>query len=157
MITLRRLTPTDGPQAGEVFFDAVQRGTTEFYTQEQRSAWAGTTLNRQAWQTRLSGCDGFAAIHTDQLVGFMTIDKTGYIDLAFVRADYLGQGIGTRLFHAVETTAQATKIDQLSTHASLKAQPFFAARGFATQQQQEVIVNNVAMTNFVMIKNITNS
>lgn len=59
------------------------------------------------------------------LVGFLTLDFEGYIDLAFLHSQHAGHGIGHRLFAEVEVTASAKGISPLTTHVSILARPFF--------------------------------
>ncbi|WP_158964084.1 GNAT family N-acetyltransferase [Chachezhania sediminis] len=150
-ITLRPLRDDDGLAAAQLFFDAVHHGTRDHYTETQRRAWAGDTPDLDLWRDRLKGVEGFAAEDAEgRLAGFMTIDRTGYIDLAFVRADIIGQGLGQRLYDSVEAQARAWGVTGLSVDASLKARPFFEARGFAVEKQQTVVRREVELTNFRM-------
>lgn len=149
---IRALTAADGPAAGEVFFDAIQRGTVAEYNQDQRNAWAGAVHDPSLWVDRLKGVDGFAAEIDGRMAGFMTIDDDGYIDLAFIRSDAIGLGLGRRLYDAVETWARDRDVNRMTTHASLKARPFFEHMGFSVVKQQSVERNGVELTNFVMEK-----
>ncbi|GBR26153.1 hypothetical protein AA0616_3144 [Komagataeibacter nataicola NRIC 0616] len=61
---------------------------------EQRRAWAWVSSDPSGWSERLLGVDGFMAELNGVPVGFMTIDPSGYIDLAFVGSGVLGMGVG---------------------------------------------------------------
>lgn len=93
-ISTRPLAPEDGEVAASIFFDAVHNGTADAYSIEQRKAWAGSAPNPIVWQHKFENPAGFAADIDGSMVGFMTLDADGYIDLAFVRADLSGRGIG---------------------------------------------------------------
>ena len=43
---------------------------------------------------------------------------------------------------------------ELSTHASLTARPFFEAHGFAVVVEQHPVLRGVALTNFVMRRDL---
>jgi putative acetyltransferase len=137
---IRSLAVEDGEIAGEIFFDAVHRGAAEHYTPEERLAWAGASPNP-------SELDGTPA-------GFMTIDPEGYIDLAFVRSDAAGKGIGWRLYLAIEERAKQLGIVRLTTEASKKAKPFFERQGWTVEHEQVVRKHNVELTNFKMSKQL---
>ncbi|SFS90392.1 Acetyltransferase, GNAT family [Sulfitobacter marinus] len=152
IVSIRPLKPTDSTQAVQVFFDAIHRGTADVYSAEQRQAWAGTSPDIDGWRNRFVGVQGFAAETAGQLAGFMTIDEKGYIDLAFVGPDAMGQGIGRKLYEAVETRAREFRVKALSTHASEKARPFFERMGWSVDRAQTVEKRGVTLTNYKMSK-----
>ena len=135
-----------------VFFDAIHRGTADVYSAVQRQAWAGARPDTDGWRNRFVGVQGFAAETAGQLLGFMTIDETGYIDLAFVSPDVMGQGIGRKLYEAVEQHARELGVAALSTHASKKARPFFERMGWSVDYTQTVEKRDVTLTNYKMSK-----
>lgn len=128
-VLIRPLRPDDGPLAARVLFDAVREGTKGHYTEAQRRAWAGEAPDPQGWRDRFWGVEGFAAEQDGRLVGFMTIAGTGYIDLAFVAPELLGQGVGWRLYRAVDARARELGATALTTEASRMARPFFERQG----------------------------
>jgi putative acetyltransferase len=155
MLTIRRLTADDGVAAAEIFFDAAHNGTADHYTLEQRQAWAGTAPNPAPWSERLLHLDGFVAELDGVPVGFISIEPdTGYVDHAFVRPRAAGRGIGWKLYQAVEELAKGLGLDHLTTAASKKARPFFERQGWRVDQEQTVVVRDVALTNFRMSKRL---
>lgn len=152
VVTTRPLVPEDGATAAEIFFDAVHNGTTDVYTAEQRLAWAGPAPNPNGWLQRFQDIGGYAAEIDGDMVGFMTLDATGYIDLAFVRSDVSGQGIGQTLYQKVEEHAAAAGIPKLTTEASKKARPFFARIGWRVDAEQVVVKDGISLANFKMSK-----
>jgi putative acetyltransferase len=153
-LIIRPLCAQDGGAAAEVFFDAVQRGTTQHYSARERNAWAGTAPNPAAWQKRLATLRGFAAEREGELLGFMTLDETGYIDLAFVRSDQAGQGIGRALYAAVEQQLRAEGASLLTVEASKTARGFFERLGWQVQTEQVVQKQGVDLTNYKMVKRL---
>ena len=151
---IRSLAQDDGAAAAEIFFDAVHKGTADVYSPEQREAWAGLVPNPGAWKKKFRGIHGFAAELDGSMVGFMTLDATGYIDLAFVRSDLSGRGIGQLLHDEIEASAVASGIATLTTEASKKAKPFFIRRGWRIDQEQVVMKNDVPLTNYKMSKRL---
>lgn len=152
--TIRPLTIADGTAAAQVFFDAVHAGTADVYTKKQRNAWAGCTPNPDGWRNHFLGVQGYVAEVGDHMAGFMTIDQNGYIDLAFVRPDVMGRGVGRSLYQTVEAHARSQKMPQLTTEASLKAKPFFERMGWRVLCRQTVVKRTVPLTNFKMFKNL---
>lgn len=150
--TIRPLTPKDSAQAAQVLFDAIHIGTADVYSQKQRQAWAGTRPDTDGWRDRFVAVQGFAADVGGQLVGYMTVDKTGYIDLAFVSPNAMGKGIGRSLYRAIENHAREIGVKALSTQASRKARPFFKCMGWLVDCRQTVTKSDVTLTNYRMSK-----
>jgi len=153
-VIVRPLVATDSVDAVHVFFDAIHHGTTDVYTKEQRLAWAGPTPNVEGWLERFEDVDGFVAHVNAELVGFVTIDKSGYIDLAFVKANQSGKGIGRLLYQSIELQAHKFGTEKLTTNASKEAMPFFEQMGWKIDQQQTVTTSGVELTNFRMSKSL---
>ncbi len=151
-VTIRPLRAEDGEIAGEIFFDAVHHGTGEYYTHEQRTAWAGASPNPSGWRNRLVNVDGFMAELNGIPAGFMTIDASGYIDLAFVGPGALGMGVGWLLYRAIEARAEQLGVVRLTTEASKKARPFFERQGWTVEREQLVVKRGVSLANFKMAK-----
>lgn len=78
----------------------------------------------------------------DRIVGFMSIERGGYIDFAFIRPEAQGTGLFRALFNSVEAHARANAEPRLWVHASLMAQPAFVAVGFAVVEQQVVPIGD---------------
>jgi putative acetyltransferase len=152
--TIRPLRPEDSAQAVRVFHDAIMNGAATHYTLAQRQAWAGPAPDIAGWRNRFDGIDGFAAEIGGKLVGFMTLDRDGYIDLAFVHSAFAGQGIGRTLHQAIVAKAQDNGIQTLTTQASERAMPFFASLGWQVGQRQRVEKRGVVLTNYRMSKRL---
>ena len=154
LITTRPLALEDGDTAADIFFDAVHNGTADVYSSEQRKAWGGSAPNPAGWEHKFKDTGGFAADINGSMVGFMTLDADGYIDLAFVRSDMSGRGIGQSLYKLIEGQAVEDGIKRLTTEASKKAKPFFLRLGWQVDQEQVVIKKGTSLTNFKMSKTL---
>lgn len=151
---IRPLHSRDANRAVLIFYDAIINGAADAYTLDQRRAWAGPAPDVDGWQNRLEGVSGFVAEQSEQILGFMTIDTCGYIDLAFVHSDHIGTGVGSQLYAAVEEWAVDRQIPHLTSDASIKAEPFFTRKGWVINAKQDVIKNGVTLSNFRMSKDL---
>jgi putative acetyltransferase len=151
-ITIRPLSVADSHSIAQIFFDAIQLGTRHFYDAGQRNAWAGDAPDPDRWRQKLSGLTGFVAEVDGEAAGFMTIDKTGLIDFAFVAPSAARKGVGRALYEAVEGKARSLDATLLTTHASKAAKPFFMRHGWSVDAEQTVVRHGVALTNFRMSK-----
>lgn len=153
-IKIRSLTSTDSAEAVQVFFDAIHVGTADVYSEKERIAWAGNEPDTDGWRGRFDNVDGLVAETDGKMLGFMTLDQAGYIDLAFVAPDAMGQGIGRQLYEAIERRAIAARTRRLTTEASMKAKPFFERMGWQVEREQIVVKRNTPLTNFRMYKSL---
>ncbi|MEM6372438.1 MAG: GNAT family N-acetyltransferase [Pseudomonadota bacterium] len=129
MIEIRQMRSDEADVLGGVMWRAIRDGPSQ-YTEAQRAAWLRKVPRGQTWAERLDQSSVWVADVQDTAVGFLTLQAGGYIDLAFVDPAAQGRGVFSALYAAAECAARARGLDHLLTHASLMAQPAFAARGF---------------------------
>ncbi|MEL7109537.1 MAG: GNAT family N-acetyltransferase [Pseudomonadota bacterium] len=153
MSLIRIGTSIDYPELGELMFDAIHNGPTK-YTPEQSRAWAAEPLKGDGWNARLSAKHVIVAEEENTLLGFMTIEPGGYIDFAYIRPNAQGTGLFRQLFEHAVSWAMARGETELSTHASLMAQPAFAAMGFAVDYHETVEKDGQRLARARMIKQL---
>jgi len=139
--TLSWATPTDYDSLGDIVFDAVRNGPSK-YTDAQRVAWVPVRRGGEEWAERLKGQVIAIARDETRFVGFMSLAPEGYIDFAFIRPDAQGSGLFRRLFAMIEDKARSQNEPRLWTHASLMAQPAFAAVGFTVVEHEVVQIGD---------------
>ncbi len=88
----------------------------------------------------------------------MTVDSSGYIDLAYILPKARGQGLFAALLQQIETRVQHSAITQLTTHASLMAQPAFARNNFAVVRHETVMrdgqtLHRAEMSKLIQVEN----
>jgi putative acetyltransferase len=147
-------TPADYPDLADVMFDAVRNGPSK-YTEAQRAAWVPTRRNGEAWVARLDRQVIAVARDQTRLVGFMSLDRGGYIDFAYIRPEAQGAGLFRRLFAQIETLARVQNEMRLWAHASLMAEPAFAAVGFAVTEREVVAIGDEHFERAKMKKRLT--
>ncbi len=152
-IILRTGCAADYDALGELMFDAIHNGPTK-YTAAQSEAWAPEMRSGSDWADRLSGKDVIMAEQDGVALGFMSIEPGGYIDFAYIRPSAQGSGLFRRLYCAVHARAKAAGETQLSTHASLMAQPAFTAMGFDVDFHEIVEVDGQQLARAHMIKTL---
>lgn len=156
-LKIRRFQDQDAAASAQLFFEAVQTGARDAYTQEQRNAWAPSIPDISDWQTRLKTQFSLMAFRDDQLSGFMTLTDQGIIDLAFVSPAAMGKGVAGELYNAILKQARIRNFPLLQTHASHMARRFFEKRNWVMIQQQTAVRNDVELTNFLMELNMTSA
>jgi len=152
---IRVFTDDDTTATAQIFFDAVRLGTTDYYDERQRMAWAEKVPDTDDWRERLQSQSSFVAQLNTRLVGLMTLDEHGHIDLAFVVPDLIGKGVARALYERIEAEAARLGITRLDTDASYLARRFFERQGWLVVRQQSVVMGEVSLTNFSMEKCLT--
>ena len=152
---IRPLSPEDYPAVGRISFCAVHEGARSAYSYEQRLAWGGETIDLDRWKKRVETLTGFVAERDNEPIGFITIDHTGYIDLAFVLLSETRRGVGRALLNAAERWASANGATRFTTEASLIARPFFEKNGWSVLEDESVSRHGVILNRFKMQKTRT--
>ncbi len=146
--------PADFDDLADIVFDAVRNGPSK-YTEAQRAAWVPERRHGEDWAARLEGQVIAIARDGNRAVGFMSLAPEGYIDFAFIRPDAQGTGLFRRLFAMIEDKARSQNEPRLWTHASLMAEPAFAAMGFRVIERQVVPIGNGHFKRAMMEKPLT--
>jgi putative acetyltransferase len=139
--TLNWATPTDFDSFADIVFDAVRNGPSK-YTESQRAAWVPERRGGEEWAARLEGQVIAIARDDTHAVGFLSLAPEGYIDFAFIRPEAQGTGLFRRLFAMIEAKARSQNERRLWTHASLMAEPAFAAVGFVVVERQVIQIGD---------------
>ena len=149
---VRSFQPEDADRMGEVFHKAVREGAVARYDAEQVAAWSPKAPAGDRWAARLSAADTVLAEDAGVSLGFMTVDGSGYLDLAFVVPEAMGHGVADAIYAVVEGRARARGLRRLTTQASLMAEGFFARHGWTVTERQEVEIGGAVLKNAWMEK-----
>ena len=151
---VRSYRPGDADALGRVFHQAVRNGASARYDAAQLAAWSPQAPGGARWAERLAYGETVVAEDTDRVLGFMTLNPDGYLDLAFVLPEVMGQGVSDRLYAVLETRARARGVERMTTQASLLAEGFFARHGWVVTRRQEVEINGAVLRNAWMEKDL---
>lgn len=151
VISVRVAQARDYDALGALMFEAIHNGPTK-YSKAQSNAWAPAPQRGTEWATRLSQKTIFMTTQSENILGFMSIEPGGYIDFAYIRPNAQGSGLFRQLFNAVESRAKDEGETSLSTHASLMAQPAFAAMGFEIDHHETVTKDGQSLARARMVK-----
>lgn len=153
---IREATADDYDAIAEVMFDAVRNGRSK-YTEEQRRAWVPQPRDGSEWKKRLESQTIMVAIQAEEIVGFMSLARKGYIDFAYIRPSAQGTGVFRLLYESIERLARNEHEARLWVHASLMAQPVFNAMGFVITKTENVKIGDQAFDRYEMEKIIANA
>ncbi len=146
---LRWATEADFDGLADVMFAAVREGESP-YTEAQRAAWVPEPRGGPGWRARLSAQEIIVAEAEGRLLGFMSLAEGGYIDFAYIRAEARGAGLFRALFQRILERAREKGVRLLWVHASLTAEPAFAALGFVARKREQVNIGGEVLDRFEM-------
>ena len=149
-VTIRPYRRADADVTASLFHETVRHATDLGYSAEQRAAWAPDVPEIRPWHARLSNAITLVAEDESGVTGFMSLEESGHLDLAFIRADRLGSGVAKALYDELIEQARAAGAIQLTTDASRMARRFFERQGWRLIREQQQIRRGVELTNFRM-------
>ncbi|MEJ6395161.1 GNAT family N-acetyltransferase [Gymnodinialimonas sp. 2305UL16-5] len=154
-LIIRPYRPADAIGLATLFHRAVQEGTAQHYSAEQRQAWCNAPPTSEGWRARVEEAVTIVAERDGRHLGFMTMDmETGYLDFAYVAPEVMGKGVAAALYAVIEGRARTQGLARLETEASLLAQPFFKRHGWRIVKRQEVERSGVKIPNARMEKRL---
>lgn len=145
---IREYQPSDCRELAELFYHTVHTVNAKDYSPEQLDAWAAGQVDLEQWDRSLQEQFCLVAVEDNIIVGFGDMDSTGYLNRLYVHSKYQGKGIATALCDRLEAAVP----ENLVTHASITARPFFEKRGYRVVKEQQVERKGIFLTNFVMVK-----
>lgn len=155
-VAIRPFVAGDAAVAARLFYDSVRAGADGSYTADQRAAWAPAVPAPDDWGARLAAMSTLVAVRRraarEEMLGFMARDSQGHIELAFVRPDRIGTGLGGRLYDALEARARADGLTRLTADASMGMRRLLESRGWRVVRAQRPVREGVALTNYAMEK-----
>ncbi|MEM8655036.1 MAG: GNAT family N-acetyltransferase [Pseudomonadota bacterium] len=133
---VREMIAGEEDALGRIMFRAIHEGQS-VYTNAQKEAWCATPPGGTDWAARLAPMQVRVAEADGAPLGFLARDGS-YVDFTYVLPDWQGRGVVSALYATVEADARAAGIARLWVHASLMAQPAFAAKGFRVVRLERV-------------------
>lgn len=105
------------------------------YTVPERAVWMAKIPGGRRWRARLDAMDVYVARSSKGPLGFVAMTRTGYVDFAYVSPTAQRRGVFRGLLGVLQSAHPGLP---MTTHASLHAQPAFAAVGFTVVHHEVV-------------------
>lgn len=153
-VKIRAYATSDLAAVVELFTDAVHIGAAAHYDAAQRSAWAPVPPDVGYWRTRLVTVHALVAELDSQLIGVISYEDDGHVDLLYTSPAFVRKGVASALYERAEAELIAKGVRELFTEASLVARPFFARQGFDETEQEVVTRRGVELLRFRMRKKL---
>lgn len=149
--TIRNASADDLADILHLFEESIRMTCSDEYTLKQINAWVGSSRDREKWMNRIDKDLFIVSERAGQITGFASLKGKDHVDLLYVHPRHQRKGIAQRLLQTLTREARKRPVSRLSTLASLTALAFFKKMGFHTVRKNEVIREEVSLTNFEMI------
>lgn len=151
---IRLFNQSDAEPLLHLFFNTIRTVNLGDYSQEQVEAWAPaiSTFDPERWKNSFKNKFVFVAESEEKLAGFGELEADGHIDRFYISHHFIGEGVGRKMYSALEEKAFALNIRHLFVEASITAKPFFEKMGFSLINEQIVERNGQRLKNYKMEK-----
>ena len=130
------------PQLTKMIRQTCRKSFKLFYPKE----WIATTISRQTTKRireKAKTMHFYVAVHNNQILGCAAIGQTSAdtsgIYSFFIKTEYQGKGIGTKLLKALQKDEFWLNAQSIEVSSSLNAIPFYVKNGF-THKNGKVLV-----------------
>lgn len=155
-VRIRSYRPGDEHALAEVFFTSVREAARDDYSEEQVRAWAVELPDPSTFAERAE--DGrlllVAVDGNDHVVAYADLENDGHIDHLYCRPSWIGRGVGSALYEAIESEARARGMRRLFVEASEAARRMFERNGFRVVHRNDLVRHGVELHNFDMEKDL---
>lgn len=133
---LRPYRPEDRAAISLVYYRAIREGAAAFYSEAERAAWATSPLPDLSSPDKLLDQWCLVAEEAGQVTGLMSMDATGYLDMAFVLPEVMGTGTAAALYDALMAMAMARDADlrRFTVRAAHQSHRFLSRRGWTVDR-----------------------
>ena len=153
---IRRLLDDEYEDVVKLITQTVHSVCADDYTKEELDAWAPSKFDVPKFRQNLSESLNLAAFEKGKLVGFISLERNGYINRLYTHKDFLHRGIASALFKKAEGWAMKNGICELSLDSSKTAEGFYIKMGFKKAGISTLSRGGVVLRNTVMKKVIKN-
>ncbi|MGM0125654.1 hypothetical protein IGI37_003053 [Enterococcus sp. AZ194] len=140
------------PAIIELFNHTIQKVNCKDYSQAELNEWKQEKPDIIRWHEKLSNTYCLLAIEEQTLAGFGNITPEGYLDLFYISHTKIHQGLGRKIYEALESYAHSKKAPFIYTDSSITAVPFFKKMGLKVIRKQNNQRNAENLVNYRMEK-----
>lgn len=150
---IRPLEEKDIHDMQSLFHSTVLNVNIKDYTKEEVEDWASCGNDMEHWKEIIFNNQFIGVFDKqDNLIGYSSMNKNGYMHSMFVHKDWQGKGIATLLLSEVEKIARQYKVKEITSEVSKTARPFFEHKGYVVECEQKQQANRLKLTNYKMKK-----
>ncbi len=149
---IRRMRPGEGKRLAELLYSSVHRLCADVYTPEELEAWAPKKMDTAKLTYSLMRNVTWVMEDGGRPVGFVCIERDGYVNRLFTHPDYTGRGVATELMDTAAAWAKKHGINRIFLASSRVGYGFYMKYGFRVCGVDRVERRGVTFENRVMEK-----
>ena len=138
---IRPYRPEDRAAVNLVFYRAVREGAAAHYPAEELAAWAPTPDPDLSEPDKYLDQWCHVAEDGGRVTGFFSMDREGYLDMAFVIPEVLGNGTAAALYDTMMHSARTAGLTHFTVKAAHQSRQFLARRGWQLDHMQTFTEN----------------
>lgn len=151
---IRPYMPQDRAAMARVFYRAVREGAVAFYTPAELAAWAPSPEPDLATPDKLLAQWCYVAQDAEQIIGFISMDALGELDMFFVIPEVMGNGTALALYDRLMAHAKAAGLTRYTVHAAHQSHRFLARRGWQVDTFERLAIDGQIYDLFLMSFNL---
>ncbi|MGN1097500.1 MAG: GNAT family N-acetyltransferase [Clostridia bacterium] len=149
---IRMMYPTEGKKLAELLFKSVHTLCINDYTPRELEAWAPEKMDMVKFNSSLLRSANWVMSDGDKIVGFINIERDGYVNRLFTHPEYTRRGIATALLETAIAWAKKKGLKRVFLAASKTGYSFYKKRGFRVIGVERVERRGVVFENRIMEK-----
>ena len=151
-MTIRRMRVGEGKRLSELLYSSVHTLCTKDYSPDELEAWVPKNMDVKKLSRSLLMNVTWVAELQGMPVGFICLERDGYINRLFTHPDYTGRGIATALLETAINWAKRKNIKRIFLAASKTGYGFYLRNGFHVSGIETVERHGVTFENKIMEK-----
>ncbi len=154
VISLRKAVEKDLPDIRKLYSQTVKEINSKDYSEEEIEVWASSSDEPGSFSKAIEIQYFLIAELQNEIVGFSSIEKNGYLDFMYVHKDHQKKGIAKRLLQEIERKAKKQNNYEVFAYVSRTAKPFFEKSGYKHTGNKTDSFKGIVFINNIMVKKI---
>ncbi len=151
LMYIRKLLDDEYEKVVELLYDCVHSVCKNDYCKKELDAWMPQSFDILKFREALRECYNIVMIENADIIGFLSMERDGYINRLYTHKDFLRRGVASSLLNKAELWAKKHGLCELNLASSKTAENFyykmgFTQKGISTIEHCGVIFRNKTMT-----------
>ncbi len=151
-MNIRMMYPMEGKKLAQLLYLSVHTLCAADYTAEELDAWAPKKFDMRKFHSSLLRSVNWVAVEKDKIIGFINIERDGYINRLFIHPDYARRGVGSSLMDTAVAWAKRKGLKRVFLASSKTGYGFYVKRGFRVTGTERVERRGAVFENRLMEK-----
>ncbi len=155
-IDIRKASAGDAQEVCDLFREAILAVDRAIYSETQLKNFALAFANKERWERQVMQDLYLVATDnaTNEIVGCVSLQKTGRIDGLTIKPGLQNNGIASRLLEAINSIAEEINVLQLTVKSNLNTTSFFEKKGFQVLNISAEEIAGICLTNIILGKRL---